>query len=51
MMSEVPVESVNMHMSFLLPRIGCAGEEGKDTQVHQHKAGNALGQLHSRTVR
>ena len=39
------------NMSFLLPRIGCAGEEGKDTQVHQDKAGNVLWQLHGRTVR
>ena len=40
-----------VHMSFLQPRIACAGEEGKDSQVHQEKAGNALGQLHGRTVR
>ena len=51
MMSEVPVDSINMHISFLQPRIGCAGEEGKDTEVHQDKTGNALGKLHGRTVR
>ena len=42
MIAEVPLDSIHMRRSVLLPMISCVGGEGQDNPVHQEEAGNVL---------